>query len=167
MKIYNYDENSKVLLGSSIAQENPKNKGVYLMPPNSTTIVPPEVSENEIPVFAESYWKIVPDYRALIQINTSTHEISYVDKIGELEKDYMLYSDYINSDECKTYQEQLEKEDKYFTYLAEMQDIDNKRIRAICEPSIKDSKTGETWLEYYNKQMIELRKCIQEVGHGA
>ena len=42
--------------------------------------------------------------------------------------------------------------------------LDLKRIRAICEPSIKDETTGETWLEYYNTQIVELRNQIQELN---
>lgn len=35
--------------------------------------------------------------------------------------------------------------------------LDNKRIRAVCEPSVKDEKTGETWLDYYNAEIAVLR----------
>ena len=39
--------------------------------------------------------------------------------------------------------------------------IDSKRIRAICEPSVKDEESGQTWLEYYNAQISELREKLQ------
>ena len=39
--------------------------------------------------------------------------------------------------------------------------IDSKRIRAICEPSVKDEESGQTWLEYYNAQILELREKLQ------
>jgi len=42
-------------------------------------------------------------------------------------------------------------------------ELDLKRIRAICEPEIKNNETGETWLEYYNSQIITLRGQIQEL----
>lgn len=35
--------------------------------------------------------------------------------------------------------------------------LDIKRIRAVCEDEIKDEKTGETWLDYYNSQIYDLR----------
>lgn len=38
--------------------------------------------------------------------------------------------------------------------------IDKRRIRAICEPSIKDETNNQTWLEYYNSQILELRNKI-------
>ena len=37
-------------------------------------------------------------------------------------------------------------------------ELDSKRIRAICEPSVKDETTGETWLDYYNNQVLVLRE---------
>lgn len=35
--------------------------------------------------------------------------------------------------------------------------LDAKRIRAVCEDEIRNEKTGETWLDYYNSQVYELR----------
>lgn len=35
--------------------------------------------------------------------------------------------------------------------------LDAKRIRAVCEDEIRDEKTGETWLDYYNSQIYDLR----------
>ena len=43
----------------------------------------------------------------------------------------------------------------------QIDDIDKKRVRAICEPSVKDETTGETWLDYYNAQIHEIRSQIQ------
>ena len=39
----------------------------------------------------------------------------------------------------------------------ELKLIDEQRIRAMAEPSVKDEETGETWLEYYNSQAAKLR----------
>lgn len=38
-----------------------------------------------------------------------------------------------------------------------LRDIDEKRVRAMCEPELCNIETGETWLEYYNNQAVELR----------
>ena len=46
---------------------------------------------------------------------------------------------------------------------SKIKEIDFKRIRAICEPENKDEKTGKTWLEYYNTQIFDLRKKLQEL----
>lgn len=45
----------------------------------------------------------------------------------------------------------------------ELNDIDSKRIRAVCENTVKDSKTGQTWLEYYNEQAAELRESLNSL----
>ena len=39
----------------------------------------------------------------------------------------------------------------------ELKLLDEQRIRALAEPSVKDELTGETWLEYYNAQAAKLR----------
>lgn len=38
--------------------------------------------------------------------------------------------------------------------------LDSKRIRAIAEPKLKDSESGQTWLEYYTQQIQGLRAQI-------
>ena len=42
--------------------------------------------------------------------------------------------------------------------------VDKKIIRAICEPSIKDEETGETWLDFFNKEVQNLRNEITKLG---
>lgn len=44
-----------------------------------------------------------------------------------------------------------EKEVKKTSLQSRIDELDKKRIRAICEPSVKDETTGQTWLEYYNR----------------
>ena len=163
MKIYNYDKDSGVLLSVAIAQENPKRKGHYLMPLYSTIVEPPSISEREIAVFRNGYWSIIPDYRGLEQIDIKTKEISEILKIGELEDGFSLYSDYVLTSEYRDYVAEQERQEKYNEILDDIRSLDEKRIRAICEPSIKDEVTGETWLEYYNKQVLELRQRLEEV----
>jgi len=43
----------------------------------------------------------------------------------------------------------------------ELEELDSKRIRAVCENEIKDSQTGETWLDYYNTQITLLREELK------
>lgn len=57
-----------------------------------------------------------------------------------------------------------EKTAKIADLNARIDAVDKKRIRAICEPSVKDETTGQTWLEYYNLQVQELRTQINELG---
>lgn len=56
--------------------------------------------------------------------------------------------------------EERNKEQEIKTIKKQIEDLDKKRIRAICEPSIKDEITGETWLDFYNTQIIELRNKL-------
>lgn len=44
----------------------------------------------------------------------------------------------------------------------ELNEIDKKRIRALAEPALKDDET--TWLEYYNSQIVLLRKEFSELS---
>ena len=44
--------------------------------------------------------------------------------------------------------------------IAQVKELDIRRIRAIAEPEIKDSQSGQTWIEYYNLQMQFLREQI-------
>ena len=45
-------------------------------------------------------------------------------------------------------------------YENKLEELDKKRVRAICEPSIKDEETQETWLDFYNSQVVEIREKI-------
>lgn len=60
-------------------------------------------------------------------------------------------------------QEEKRKTHEIETLKAQLTELDTRRIRAICENEIKDETTGETWLEYYNNQVIACRKRLQEI----
>ncbi len=45
-----------------------------------------------------------------------------------------------------------------------LEDIDKKRVRAICENSIKDEQQNQTWLEYYNEEAKNLRNKISKLN---
>lgn len=49
------------------------------------------------------------------------------------------------------------KNERILNIKQELKLLDEQRIRAIAEPSVKDELTGETWLEYYNAQAALLR----------
>lgn len=56
--------------------------------------------------------------------------------------------------------EQLKEEKKKQIQL-QLEELDKKRIRAICEPSIRTET--QSWLEYYNQQVLELRQVMAEL----
>jgi len=66
----------------------------------------------------------------------------------------------------QAYQDKISQKQKEQT-LSELQtqieELDRKRVRAIAEPELKDSESGETWLEYYTNQIITIRNQISNL----
>lgn len=48
--------------------------------------------------------------------------------------------------------------------MEELEILDKKRVRAICENEIKDSQTGQTWLDFYNNQVLALREKLNSLS---
>ena len=63
----------------------------------------------------------------------------------------------------KTHEEikEEEKQQKKQELQIQIEELDKKRIRAVCEPSMKTST--QSWLEYYNEQVAELRQVMAEL----
>ena len=74
-----------------------------------------------------------------------------------------ILSDISDTEEYKQYLYQLEITKKKIEIEQKLQEIDTKRIRAICEPAVKDEATGETWLDFYNKQIQTLRDELSKL----
>ena len=53
------------------------------------------------------------------------------------------------------------KEAKIEELKLKLEELDKQRIRALCEPSNRTD--NQTWLEYYNEQIIHIRKEIQSL----
>ena len=92
-------------------------------------------------------------------------EISVVDKIGNLDDNWILYSVFKKSAEYKNYAKKMKSIEDKNMILSKLEELDAKRLRAICEPSVKDNATGQTWLEYYNEQIVNLRRKLSEVKY--
>ena len=167
MKRFVYDKVTKEFIKEIQPQKNPLKSGEYLFPACSTDVLPPPLKDNEAAVFNGQFWNILPDYRGKLKINLDTLETSVVSDLGNLGKDEMLYSDYLLSDEYENYLIEQEKKDKINALLEQIKALDEKRIRAVCEPSVKDEITGQTWLDYYNSQINVLRQKLSEVGYVA
>lgn len=71
--------------------------------------------------------------------------------------------DITQTDEYKAKIDATEKAEKIRDLQLQISELDRKRIRAMCEPSIKDETTGQTWLEYYTLQIKELREKINNL----
>lgn len=55
---------------------------------------------------------------------------------------------------------QQERESTWADLKLQIKELDEKRVRAVCEPEIKDMESGQTWLEYYTQQIQALRAQI-------
>ena len=82
-----------------------------------------------------------------------------------LDKEKYIYSDgkIIPNPTYETILKERNNSEKISNIIKKLNELDNKRIRAVCENQIKDSQTGETWLEYYNSQVDKLRKEMQSI----
>jgi len=51
-----------------------------------------------------------------------------------------------------------ENENKKLEIQKQLDDLDKKRIRAVCEPSMKTET--QSWLDYYNEEIKKLREML-------
>lgn len=65
-----------------------------------------------------------------------------------------------NTKPYKDKKAQEQKDTQLVNLKAQIDAIDKQRIRAIAEPEIKDKKSGQTWLDYYTQQIVDLRNQI-------
>lgn len=81
------------------------------------------------------------------------------------DKDKYVYSDgeIIENPEYEKILEEKEKNLYREELIEQLNELDSKRIRAVCESSIKESSTGETWLDYYNNQVLNLRTKLNSL----
>ena len=160
MIVYLYDSETGEFLDTYSPQENPKRKGEYLLPKYSTQLKP-ENKNGYVSVFDGEKWVYLKDFRGEEIINPETNSTTVCQAIGVLPEGYVLLAEYIKTDEYKQLVEARLREEKRQALLAQIDELDKKRIRAICEP---EQKTKEiSWLEYYTSQIVELRKQLQEV----
>lgn len=93
---------------------------------------------------------------------------SYMVEIPDDGKPYGFIGDEIadisNTHEYQAKIKARENAVKKAAFQAQIDELDKKRVRAGFEPSVKDETTGQTWLEYYNLQVQELRNQLAELG---
>jgi len=58
-------------------------------------------------------------------------------------------------------QREKEKQDKIIELMHQLEELDKKRVRAICEPSMRTE--SQSWLDYYNEQVIQIRQVMAEL----
>ena len=96
MNLYNYDENTKEYLYTSVAEADPEEtkiqgKFIPLIPANCTEIqIPTYNSDNQIPVFENDNWVIKPDYRKNYYKVNNNLNVEDIITIGEQEGYYIV-----------------------------------------------------------------------------
>lgn len=71
--------------------------------------------------------------------------------------------DISSTDEYRAKVAEVEKTARTAELTAQIEKIDQKRIRAIAEPSLRDETSGQTWLAYYTEQILALRAEMAEL----
>ena len=95
--------------------------------------------------------------------NTLKFTPEYADlEIQETERPIVNFR-FADTPEYEEEQAQVAKRKRIDEIKFELRQLDESRIRAIAEPSIKDEETGETWLEYYNGLVLQLRAELNEL----
>ena len=54
--------------------------------------------------------------------------------------------------------QEIKKENTKFQIEKQLEELDKKRIRAVCEPSMKTET--QSWLDYYNEEIQKLREML-------
>ena len=81
--VYAYDATTKEYLGTTQAQESPLEKGIVLMPSNSTGIQPPALGEKQEAVWNGSGWDVIADLRGTVYYDADGKEYNH-NQLGEL-----------------------------------------------------------------------------------
>lgn len=177
---YSYNTEENIFSGKFPAIKNPRRQSEFLLPAMATFKEPPNTKENEVAIWNSEDWQIESDFRGEFQVDIETKEVSTIDYIGSIKKGFQIIEEKIAEDirnnpekykriknalvdisDTKEYAELLrsrEVANRKIEIERELLELDSKRVRAMCEPSVRDEETGETWLDYYNKQVALLRK---------
>lgn len=110
-----------------------------------------EIKENKLLSWCE---KPYLDYE-YVDIDCSTFEPEKYSIVEGVLKDISVASEF---------QDNIIKKEKDLLradLLAQVEELDKKRIRAIAEPALKDAEIGQTWLEYYTLQIQALRSQME------
>jgi len=92
MYVYNYTRDTKEYISTTVAREDPLDKGKYLIPAYATTVPIMEQKEGYAQVFNEekNEWEYVEDHRGETVYNTETKEPVIVDYLGPIKDGYTL-----------------------------------------------------------------------------
>ena len=57
--------------------------------------------------------------------------------------------------------QEIKQENTKFQIEKQLEELDKKRIRAVCEPSMKTET--QSWLDFYNEEIKQLRKSLANI----
>lgn len=57
--------------------------------------------------------------------------------------------------------QEIKKENTKFQIEKQLEELDKKRIRAVCEPSMKTET--QSWLDFYNEEIKQLRESLANI----
>ena len=100
MIVYLYDSETGEFLDTYSPQENPKQKGEYLLPKYSTKFRP-EKKKGYVSVFDGTKWTYINDFRGEEIINPETNTKTVCQNLGNLPEGYVLFANYVQTDEYK------------------------------------------------------------------
>ncbi len=147
MLVYNYSEITKEYIGCEKPLKNPLEENGYLIPANATDIPPPTTGEFEVACFDGDKWQLRTDFRGNPQINLKNMEISLIDYIGLIKKDYQLLTVELANDI-------VDNPAKYDIVNGEVTDISNTEKYAQRQESAWKEKFIQTqlgWLRIQTK----------------
>lgn len=97
-----------------------------------------------------------------LQLTEGVENIEVSEEVyNKFVEDNLLYI-YSNGKIIENPDYETEKQKKYIherieEIKKELMELDIKRIRAVCETELKTERTGESWLDYYNSKIYDLR----------
>ncbi len=107
--------------------------------------------DDRIVLFDESKGKLVDTLKFMPQY----HDL----EIKETNRPIVDF-EFADTQEYQERKAKEEREERMAIIKKELEELDTKRIRAVCENEIKDEQTGQTWLEYYNERVRDLRSQL-------
>lgn len=103
-------------------------------------------------------------YKPVTEVQLPTNDRLYKVVLKETKDAIVEQIEYLESeDEYNLRIKTSDFENQILELKFQLDVLDTKRIRAICEPEIKDKETGESWLDYYNSKIKVLRLQKQEL----
>lgn len=107
MNIYNYDKVNKEFLSTSVAIENPLEKGNFLIPASATKVEPLQAKIGFAVCFneQEQVWEYIEDYRGEESFSIKEKSLFVVDYIGSIKDGFTLlkpkdYDVWDNENKC-------------------------------------------------------------------